>query len=174
MPIVFCDAAPAHDHTFLVAAHKPRTFATCVRAPSSVPSVQDAELYGIFHTLRQMILRKHTHVCIVTDNAAAYFTVVTGRCSAQHRTRLVLLRRINRLCVRSGVQLQLALCRSAHNPADQFSRIHANHALVTYPLAAILPHRLKVTHASPSLPRFWWTSRFPCGDREPVEPCCAV
>lgn len=65
MPLVFCDAAPASDGCFLVAAHKPRIFATCVCAPRLAHSVQDAELYGIFHTLRQMIMRRHTHTCVL-------------------------------------------------------------------------------------------------------------
>ena len=122
MPIVYTDAAPG-DCSFVIASCKPRAFATSAPAPPWVRSQQSAELYAVFHTLRQLVLRSYTHACIVVDNAASYYTVLSGRVSCACPERLRIVRRINRLCIQSHFQFQLALVRSENNAADHFSRI---------------------------------------------------
>ena len=117
MPIVYADAAPG-DSSFVVASCKPRAFATSAPAPPRVRSRQSAELYAVFHTIRQLVLRSFTHACIVVDNAASYYTVLSGRVASACFDRIRILRRTNRLCTAARFQFQLALVRSEHNAAD--------------------------------------------------------
>ena len=57
MPLVYSDAAPCGD-SFVVACCRPGLAASVASTPTWVASVQDAELYGIFHSLRQCALRR--------------------------------------------------------------------------------------------------------------------
>ena len=122
MLLLFCDAAPISPSQYRVACFKRNSFATSARAPAWVKSQQTAELYAIFHSLRQASLRHFSHICLVTDTSAAYFTALHGRCTSTHWPRVRILRRINRVCLESNIQLQLAVTLSEHNPADTFSR----------------------------------------------------
>ena len=117
MPIVYADAAPG-DSSFVVASCKPRAFATSAPAPPRVRSRQSAELYAVFHTIRQLVLRSFTHACIVVDNAASYYTVLSGRVASACFDRIRICGRINRRCTAARFQFQLALVRSEHNAAD--------------------------------------------------------
>ena len=119
MPQVFSDAAPFHS-SFVVACSRSLCFATCSPTPSWVRSIQDAELYGIFHTLRQCSLQKLSHVCPLTDNMGVYYTVSSGRVSSACPARI--LRRIFRVCLQFQLCFQIAWVPSARNAADFFSR----------------------------------------------------
>ena len=75
MPTIFTDAAPSPQRScYRVASVRYQSYATSVYAPNWVTDQQSAELYAIFHGLRQVCLRKLTYVCLVTDNSSAYFT----------------------------------------------------------------------------------------------------
>ena len=100
------------DGYFAVAAYKRGSFATFARAPPWVTSQQSAELYAVFHTIRQLILRSSTHACLAVDNSAAYYSVLSGRVSGRCPERVRILRRINRLCLEGPFQLQLVLVPS--------------------------------------------------------------
>ena len=57
---------------YQVASVKPRAFATATSAPAWVRDQQTAELYSVFHALRQGFLRGIPHICIVTDNVGTF------------------------------------------------------------------------------------------------------
>ena len=138
-----------------------RSFATSAPAPRWVTTQQDAEMYGVFHVLRQTVLRKFLHVCEATDNAGVFYSVSRGRCSGQKRTRVRLLRKINRLCFLHNVQLQIA--RSEDNPADKYSRT-LSHPEVFFAPAHRSRDRFAFTMSTCSLGRFLWLSPFPVMD----------
>ena len=159
MPLIYCDAA-ASPHGYVVAAHRPKSFASACFAPRWISSQQGAELYAVFHCLRQAGLRRISHVCVVTDNEAAFHTVNCGRVSARHWERVRVLRRIHRICLQGDMQMQLALTPSELNSADPFSR-YRSHLLTRIPLLAdnitastTRCHYRRVTSA---LPRIWWS-----------------
>jgi hypothetical protein len=87
MPLIFCDAAP-FGSSFLVGVCKLGSFASVAQTPAWVRSMQQAEMYALFHTLRQIVHHRLSMACVVTDNAGTFYTVATGRCSAYCRTRL--------------------------------------------------------------------------------------
>ena len=121
MPLMYCDAAPVSGG-FRAACVRLASFALSTRTPSWISSQQGAELYAIFCCLRQTVFRRLSHVCVVVDNTAAYYTVLSGKASARNWDRVRLLRRINRLCISNHLHVQLALTPSAANPADPFLR----------------------------------------------------
>ena len=115
MQIVNTDAAPV-DSFFVVASCKLQAFATAPN-PRWVRSQQSVELYAVFHTLLQLILRS----CIVVDSAA-YQTVVSDRVSSLYFDRIRIMRGINRLCTDANFQFRMALVPSKLNAADPFIR----------------------------------------------------
>ena len=152
MPMVYCDAALSTTG-YVVAAFKRGDFATACTAPTWIRSQQGAELYSIFHSLRQAAIRRLSHVCVVTDNEAAFNTVNGGRVSARHWDRVRLLRRINRICLQENLQLQLALTPSECNPADPFSR-HRTKAPQRIPqLSHAINQTLRFCRYTSALPR---------------------
>ena len=155
MPLVFCDAAP-HGSSFLVAVWKRDSFASVTETPSWVTSLQQAELYAIFHCVRLLSLRKLSMACLITDNLGAFYTVATGRVSAYSRTRLRLLCRINRICASSTLQLEIALVPSVHNAADPYSRLFEHHPLSVDAAARSRESLATFTGFSTALKRFWW------------------
>ena len=124
MPPVFCDAAPSND-TFVVACVRPRSFATAVQTPRWIKSIQDAELYAVFHTLRQLSLQGITHACVYTDNQAVFYSVLHGKVSSHAHARGRILRRIYRLCLQEPLNMQMVLIPSSWNTADSYSRLAA-------------------------------------------------
>ena len=158
MPVVYTDAAPAGDSHFVVASCKPRVFATSAPAPRWVRSQQSAELYAIFHTLCQLLLRSYTHACIIVDNVASYYTVLSGRVSCGCFDLIRIIRRINRICAAATFQFQLALVRSKHNAADPFSRISEFGTVAAVTASCKTSRSLIVTRMSSAVKRFWWSS----------------
>ena len=152
MPLLFVDAAPSVNNTFVVAVVRPDQFASILCAPRWVHSLQSAELYSIFHALRLMLTRKVSHACIATDNSASFYTMVHGRIHATPPDRLRIFRRINRLLYDSHIQLQMALVASEGNIADPFTRPGSRSCLQT-------PHvHTSFRQVSSVLTRFWWTA----------------
>jgi hypothetical protein len=127
MPPVFVDAAPC-GLSYLVASCRPSNYATSTQTPLWVRSIQDAELYAIFHGVRQGMLRKYSHLCVYTDNTSAFYTLLSGRVSSSTPTRARILRRIYRLCMEHDLQIQLVHIPSILNLADKFSRHRLLHA----------------------------------------------
>ena len=125
MPIVYSDAAPCGD-SFVVACCRPGLAASVASTPGWVASVQDAKLYGVFHSLRQCALRRLSHCCILTDNAGVYYTLSFGRVSASTPARSRIFRRIIRVCLEFGLQFQISWVPSCANAADAFSRPFQN------------------------------------------------
>ena len=157
MPLMYCDAAPFSTF-FLSGCVRPFSFAMAVACPAWISSQQGAELYAIFSCARQAVLRGLSHVCIITDNEAAYHTVLSGRVgAARHWDRIRILRRINRLCITSELHLQIALTPSKANAADAFSRFPTHSpqtpTVLSFPL---LLHPPCVRRAS-VVTRFWWS-----------------
>lgn len=155
MPLVFCDAAPCAA-SFLVGVWRHTSFGSVTQVPSWVRSVQDAEMYAVFHAIRQIIHRKLSSVCVVTDNAGVFFSVSSGRVSASHPARLRLLRRINRLCLQHQLQLQLALVPSHANPADPLSRIFDFSPNLVGPVAQSKYSLPALYGFTTAIHRFWW------------------
>lgn len=156
MSITYCDAAPGPIFSYMVAAYKRNTFAAAAIAPSWVRYQQSAELYAVFHTIRQLILRKSTHACIAVDNAASYFTISTGRISLRCHDHIRILRRINRLCLESKFQFELILVHSEANAADPFSRF-LNVGKIIVPIKVwSISNKLKFTRCTSAITRFWW------------------
>jgi len=120
-------------------------------APTWVMSLQSAELYGFFRAVRFMQTRKMSHACLVTDNAAAYYTMLTGRVKAHPPDRLRILRRITRICLNENLRIQVALTPSQQNLADPYTRY-------TAPDAHSLPPLALYRSFTPPLLRFWWYS----------------
>ena len=120
-PPLYVDAAP-YENTFLVSAYRHLSFSTTIQTPSWVATQQEAELYAIFHGLRQTLLKRLSSTTIFTDNLAAFHTVLHGRVSSTQPIRARILRRIYRLCLSHNISLQLAWVPSILNPADLFSR----------------------------------------------------
>ena len=136
--------------------------ASCARlplphtAPLWFKTQQEAEMYSAFHAIRQMVLRRHTHVCLATDNAGVFFSLLRGRSSARNWLRVTLLRRNNRMWVQCGVQIQLALICSRRNLADQFSRTADHPELFLAPPSFTPLTHFKFNRVAESLCRFWW------------------
>ena len=74
-----------------------------------------------------------SHVCVVGDNEAAFYTVMSGKVSGRVWARVRLLRWINRLCISHNLEVQLALTYSGYNPVDPFSRYHELCPSAPYP-----------------------------------------
>ena len=55
---IFVDAACYYNKSFLVSSYRTLDYATTVETPPWICNIQDAELYAIFHGLRQSCLRK--------------------------------------------------------------------------------------------------------------------
>ena len=123
MPVIFPDAAPTlGGKSYRVASLRYDQYATAVLAPEWVTDQQTAELYAVFHGLRQAVIRKLSYICVATDNSSAYFTMLSCRISARNYARLRIMRRINRLIYQSHCHLQLMWIPSGANLADSFSR----------------------------------------------------
>ena len=136
MAPIFVDAAPFQS-SFIVSMLRPHSFATTVVAPPWVSSQQDAEMYAIFHALRQASLLRLAHVCLYTDNMSVFYTLSSLRVSSFTPARARILRRIVRICLSSGIRFQMTRIPSRLNPADAFSRpptIAAQPRLLTNPL----------------------------------------
>ena len=158
-PPVFVDAAPDPPFYRVGTNHNARIL-TAVRTPFWVRSQNQAELYGLFHCIRQAGLRKLTPLCLVTDSSASYFATLSGRSSAHHTVFLRLLRRIWRTMHQFRIHLSLALTPSENNAADAVSRLHQ------------LPPELSLTRSlelsalehpfqhSAVVPRFWHRSSY--------------
>ena len=135
-----------------IAVVHPENFTSILCAPSWVRSLQSAEPYSVFHALRLMRARRFSCACIITDNSAAYFTLVSGRIHASPPDRLRIFRRITRVCIHSHFQLQVALIPSKENLADPFTRPGSDTSLNS-------PSTFyNFRQASTVLTRFWWTS----------------
>ena len=161
MPLVYCDAALTPSGRYAASCFKQSSFATHVTAPAWVTNQQTAELYAVFHSSRQLLLRNLTHACLVVDNSSAYVTTLFGKCSPFHWARLRVLRRTNRVCVESQLQIQLALTPSLHNAADPFSRFSPTAPLLCAPLADTRSSVPNLSRVSASIPRFWWSCFYP-------------
>jgi len=122
MPPLFVDAASCTASCFIVACCRPASYATSVQAPSWVRSQQDAEMYAVFHGLRQCAIRGLSHVCVYTDNYAVFHSLTSLRVSGSTPARARILRRIIRLCLSRRINFQLARVPSSLNPADPYSR----------------------------------------------------
>ena len=163
MTPIFSDAAPGAS-SFVVACSRPFSFATTTTTPTWLRSIQDAELYGIFHTLRQCSFQKLSHVCILTDNLGVYHTLRSGRVPAACHPRARILRRIIRVCFHSRLSFQIAWVPSSKNAADFFSRPHQytpSHALW---FSSVL-HQLVPSSTLPvsTIPSLWFRTPFsPC------------
>jgi hypothetical protein len=155
MTYIFTDAAPVPSTTtsqsFKVASVKPRSYATSTYAPPWVRDQQAAELYGIFHGIRQAILRKYTYLCVITDSRSAYYSLLTGKVSATSRARLRTLRRINRLVHQHSCKLQVMWVPSSSNLADPYSRSTNSLYQSSRPV-------LQYTSTCATILRYWWHS----------------
>ena len=100
---------------------KPRAFASATTAPAWVRDQQTAELYSVFHALRQGFQRGILHICIITDNMGTYYTLSSGKISAR-RPQLRVLRRITRLFYQFRGHAQVIWVPTSQNLADPFSR----------------------------------------------------
>jgi hypothetical protein len=118
MAPVFTDAAIYRSSSFLVATYKHRDYASTVQVPNWVNNLQDAELYGAFHAIRQSILRGYHFICLYTDNQAAFYTILRGKVSSHLHQRSRILRRIYSMCLHHNLSLQLVLIPTEYNPAD--------------------------------------------------------
>lgn len=148
----FVDAAPNTGGGFTVSMFRPRSYATSISTPNWLSSQQDAELYSIFHALRQASLRKLPYVCIFCDNLAAFYSLLNGRVSCSHPVRARILRRIYRMCLSDCIHFQLVHIPSAFNPADPFSRPHtiSKYHLSTLPFMMHPHYKL-----APTVPPIW-------------------
>ena len=147
----FVDAAPCGTGGFVVSMFRPRRCATSVSTPCWVSSQQDAELYSLFHAVRQASLRKLSFICLFCDNMSAFYSVFSGRVSCAHPVRARLLRRIYRICIKENLHIQLVHVPSSFNPADPFSRPHT---LNPYHLSAVpfmMHSKYKVTSSVPPI-----------------------
>jgi hypothetical protein len=150
MPIFYTDAAP-YKERFLVSALRQSTFATSVQCPQWIWNQQLAELYGAFHTLRQAALRGFTYICLVTDNAAVYYSLASFRVSSYAYTRARILRRILRLCLHSNLRIQLVLVPSLFNAADSFTRPDTTSVTSKLQYPPTMDRSYKYTAVIPSL-----------------------
>ena len=154
-PPLFTDAAEETDCKFRVGMARGRHYCTSTVAPSWVTNQQVAEIYGVFHGLRQAALRQESHVCCIVDNAGAFFIIKKGRTSFRNRGQLRVLRRLWRIVHQYNLHVAIALTRSKNNPADFLSRLH------TYPLQDVVAKSQDVfplEHSFPAsslLHRFW-------------------
>ena len=152
---IFVDAAAQTATRFRVGAVRPTHYMTSATAPTWIANQQTAEMYGLFHAVRQAALRRTSHLCLITDNAGAYFILTRGRTAADHPAQLRLLRRIWRLSYEHSIHLAVALTTSARNPADFPSRLHQ------FPLGRVIckaqdVHPLQVPFFRCTvIPRFW-------------------
>ena len=152
-PPLYVDAAP-YKQTFLVSAYKHRSFSTTIQTPNWITTQQEAELYAIFHGLRQALLQNYSSIAIFTDNSSAYYTILHGRVSSSHPIRARILRRIYRLCLRYSLTLQLVWIPSKLNPADIFSR-----PMTSFQLSALQQTQLPTPFTTH--PRFNYASIIP-------------
>ena len=154
LPPFFVDAAPQPPRFRVGSNHTSRTLTSCL-APPWVISQNQAELYSVFHCIRQAALLSHTHLCIITDSTAAFYALASGRASTSHPVFLRLLRRIWRIVNQFSLKISVALTPSCSNAADAVSRIHQ------LPLGVVLLRSTRL-HAlsqpfshSLVVPRFW-------------------
>ena len=162
LPQVAIDAAP-RGRRFQVAATKARSFSTVATSPPWVQTINQAELYGAFHALRQLGLRRFSCANIITDSSFVFHTLRTWRGSASNPCAVRILRRIWRVCVKYRVQFTVSLIASRHNPADLFSRISSRGILTAFNESSptcILSHLKQV--ALPPPPFRWLQHLFPC------------
>ena len=132
-------------HSIKVAAMKPRAFASATTAPAWVRDQQTAELYSVFHALRQGFQRGILHICIITDNMGTYYTLSSGKISARHCPR--------RLFYQFRGHAQVMWVPTSQNLADPFSRS------LTPPLPNPCDfHILPYLSNCRTLTRFWWHS----------------
>ena len=150
MTPIFVDAAPQPQHylsppttLFKVASIKPHSYATAATAPTWIKDQQTAELYSVFHGLRQGLIRGIIHICIITDNMGTYHTLSSGKISA----------RITRLIYQYRANAQVMWVPTADNLADAFSR-----SLTPQQPPPCEPHYLPYIHTCRNLKRFWWHS----------------
>ena len=66
---IFVDAAAQNATRFRVGAVRPTHYMTSATAPAWIANQQTAEMYGLFHAVRQAALRPTSHLCLITDNA---------------------------------------------------------------------------------------------------------
>ena len=159
MAPIYADAAPKACSApgpllYQVASVRPHCYATAVPAPTWVRDQQCAELYSLFHALRQGFLRGLSHICLITDNLGAYYTLLSGKISVRNAARLRILRRINRLLYQYGGNVQVMWVPSTLNMADPFSRS------ATPPKPSYSLHLLRYLSNCHTLKRFWWHSNF--------------
>ena len=154
MPPIFVDAAPTAHHTFIISTYRPHSHATSITAPGWIYSQQDAELYAVFHAIRQASLRHMSYLCIMTDNFSVFHTITSCRVSCTASSRARILRQILRTCLASGIRLQTVRIPSQLNPADAFSRpsrIDTRPSLATHPFFLITHTSYAYTGATPAL-----------------------
>ena len=141
MTPIFVDAAPQPQHylspptiLFKVASIKPHSY-----AQTWIKDQQTAELYSVFHSLRQGFIRGIIHICIITDNMGTYHTLSSGKISA----------RITRLIYQYRANTQVMWVPTA----DTFSR-----SLTPQQPPPCEPHYLLYINTCRNLKRFWWLS----------------
>ena len=127
-------------------------YATATTTPSWVKNQQSAELYRVFHGLRQAVQHNIAHLCITTDNVGTYYTLLHGKISAKQPARLRILRRINRLVAQSHCNLQVMWVPSTVNSADAFSRTSREVLFVND--TNVLPY----LSTCQTIRRYWWHS----------------
>ena len=156
-PPFFVDAAPQTPLFRVGTNHDSRCVTSCL-APPWVSTQNQAEMYAVFHCLRQAGLRKHSYICVITDSTATFFALLSGRASANHPVFLRVLRRIWRIVHEFGLKVAVALVSSENNAADAPSRLHQ------LPLPLILHRCTRLSalerHFSHAhvIPRFWQRS----------------
>ena len=128
---------------------------TSCLAPSWVTSQNQAELYSIFHCIRQAALHSHTHLCLITDSTAAYYATSSGRASLQHPAFLRILRRFWRVVNQFSLKIALALTPSCSNAADAVSRIHQLPPYIVLLRSTRLHALTKPFSHSQVVARFW-------------------
>jgi hypothetical protein len=162
LPQVTIDAAPCGSR-FQVAATKAHSFSTVTTSPRWVQTINQAELYGAFHALRQLGLRRFTCANLITDSSFVFHTLRTWRGSASNPCAVRILRRIWRVCVRFRVQFTVSLIASRHNPADFFSRMSSRDALAAFHETSPICILSHLKHdALPHPPFRWLKHLFPC------------
>jgi len=156
LPVLFTDAAPTSTAAYCVAAYS-SSFATSAPTPSWITTLNQAELYGVFHSLRQAALRRLTMLNLTTDSTYVFFTLTRWQCPSQNPTCTRILRRIWRLALFYQLNFTVSLVPSGHNDADILTRsspdtcipnllkrgIHCIHPFSTY--SSTIPMALSLT-----------------------------
>ena len=80
LPPIFYDAAPSSSTGFRVGAFRRGTLATSCCCPAYIQSINQAEIYAAFHTLRQAVKRRFAYVTLLGDNSTSFYDLLQARC----------------------------------------------------------------------------------------------